>query len=101
MSPGLLWEEVERAQATGDIVEMDHELVTTNGRHELRRILGPLDTTCIVVGAIIGVGIFFTPSRVAALAGSVELTLLVWAAGGSGTSAVLVRRMAACLMDRR
>lgn len=80
---------------------MNHELVATDGGNGLRRMLGPLDTTCIVVGAIIGVGIFFTPSRVAALAGSAELTLLVWAAGGSGTSAVLVRRMAACLMDRR
>jgi APA family basic amino acid/polyamine antiporter len=36
----------------------------------------------VVIGAIIGVGIFFTPSRVAELAGSAELGLLAWAIGG-------------------
>lgn len=36
----------------------------------------------MVVGAIVGVGIFFTPSRVAALAGSGELALWTWAVGG-------------------
>ncbi|HMQ16227.1 MAG TPA: amino acid permease [Phycisphaerae bacterium] len=49
----------------------------------LRRVLGPLDATCIVIGAIIGVGIFFTPSRVAAIAGSGQLALLAWAVGGA------------------
>lgn len=48
----------------------------------LRRVLGPIDATCVVVGAIIGVGIFFTPSRVALLAGSAEMALLAWAVGG-------------------
>jgi APA family basic amino acid/polyamine antiporter len=45
-------------------------------------VLGPLDATCIVIGAVIGVGIFFTPSRVAQLAGSGRLALLAWAIGG-------------------
>lgn len=36
----------------------------------------------MVVGAIVGVGIFFTPSRVAALAGSAELALWTWVLGG-------------------
>jgi APA family basic amino acid/polyamine antiporter len=49
----------------------------------LRRILGPFDATCVVVGAIIGVGIFFTPSRVAVLAGSSNLALLAWLIGGT------------------
>ncbi len=49
----------------------------------LRRVLGPFDATCVVVGAIIGVGIFFTPSRVAQLAGSGELALLAWTLGGA------------------
>lgn len=61
---------------------MTQDFVTDNYRNGLRRVLGPFDTTCIVVGAIIGVGIFFTPSRVAALAGSSGVTLLVWAVGG-------------------
>jgi len=49
---------------------------------ELRRVLGPLDATCVVVGAIIGVGIFFTPSQVARIAGSGEIALLAWTVGG-------------------
>src|SRR4030095_9692108 len=48
----------------------------------LRRVLGTFDATNVVVGAIVGVGIFFTPSRVAALAGSGEAMLLVWVLGG-------------------
>ncbi len=61
---------------------MTQDPVTGDDRNGLRRVLGPFDTTCIVVGAIIGVGIFFTPGRVAELAGSAELTLLAWAVGG-------------------
>ncbi len=50
---------------------------------ELRRVLGPFDAGCIVVGAIIGVGIFFTPSGVARVAGSAQYSLLAWAIGGA------------------
>ena len=42
-------------------------------------MLGPLDATCIVVGAIVGVGIFFNPTDVARLAGSGGLALVAWA----------------------
>lgn len=49
---------------------------------QLRRILGPVDATCIVVGAIVGVGIFFTPSSVARLAESGGVALLAWTVGG-------------------
>ena len=48
----------------------------------LKRVLGPIDTTCIVIGSIIGVGIFFSPSQVAAIAGSANLALLAWVVGG-------------------
>ncbi len=48
----------------------------------LKRVLGPIDTTCVVIGSIIGVGIFFSPSQVAAIAGSANLALLAWAVGG-------------------
>jgi APA family basic amino acid/polyamine antiporter len=37
----------------------------------------------VVIGAIIGVGIFFTPSRVAMLAGDGSLALLTWGIGGA------------------
>ncbi len=48
----------------------------------LRQVLGPVDATCIVVGAIVGVGIFFTPSTVARIAGSGDIAMLAWAVGG-------------------
>ncbi len=46
------------------------------------RVLGRVDATCIVIGAIVGVGIFFTPSLVAERAGSVPIAMLVWAIAG-------------------
>src|SRR5262245_17554834 len=49
---------------------------------ELGRVLGPFDAGCIVIGAVIGVGIFFTPSNVAYLAGSSGFALLAWTLGG-------------------
>jgi APA family basic amino acid/polyamine antiporter len=48
----------------------------------LRRALGRVSTTSIVIGAIVGVGIFFTPSNVARIAGDPQLALWTWAAGG-------------------
>jgi len=49
---------------------------------ELRRVLGLLDATCIVIGAIIGVGIFFVPRGVATVTGSAGGALLAWGLGG-------------------
>jgi APA family basic amino acid/polyamine antiporter len=46
------------------------------------RVLGPIDATCVVVGCIIGVGIFFGPASTAALTGSGGLNLLAWGIGG-------------------
>ncbi|MBX7084669.1 MAG: amino acid permease [Nannocystaceae bacterium] len=48
----------------------------------LRRELGLGDTVAVVVGACVGVGIFFTPARVAAFAGDATLTMVAWALGG-------------------
>src|SRR5438477_11745525 len=50
---------------------------------EFPRVLGLTDATCIVIGAIIGVGIFFNPSRTAALTQSGPLMLLAWAIAGA------------------
>ena len=50
----------------------------------LKRALGSVSATCIVIGAIVGVGIFFTPSRVAAVTGSADLAMWCWALGGLG-----------------
>lgn len=49
---------------------------------ELKRTLGPFSATSVVIGAIIGVGIFFMPSKVAKAAGSGEIALLAWVLGG-------------------
>jgi APA family basic amino acid/polyamine antiporter len=48
----------------------------------LRRVLGRVSSTNIVIGAIIGVGIFFTPTSVARIAGNGELALWTWVVGG-------------------
>jgi APA family basic amino acid/polyamine antiporter len=48
----------------------------------LRRELGYFDTVAVVVGACVGVGIFFTPGRVVGLAGSSEAAMLAWVLGG-------------------
>ena len=47
-----------------------------------RPALGVWDATSVVIGAIIGVGIFFSPRDVARLAGGAEAALLAWAIGG-------------------
>jgi len=47
------------------------------------RVLGLWDATSVVVGAIVGVGIFFTPSKVAALTGSAGLALAAWVLAGT------------------
>lgn len=47
------------------------------------RVLGGFDATCIVVGAIIGVGIFLNPGQVAGLTGDGGLALTAWAVAGA------------------
>lgn len=41
-----------------------------------------MSATCVVVGAIVGVGIFFNPGQVARATGSANLALLAWVIGG-------------------
>jgi len=48
----------------------------------LRRVLGRVSATNVVIGAIIGVGIFFTPTSVARIAGTGDLALWTWVLGG-------------------
>ncbi|RMH01049.1 MAG: amino acid permease, partial [Planctomycetota bacterium] len=49
---------------------------------EPRRVLGLPSATAVVIGAIVGVGIFLTPGKVAAVAGSPGAAMALWAAGG-------------------
>ncbi len=51
-------------------------------RPELVRSLTLFDGTMIVMGTIIGIGIFFTPSRVVGAVGSPAVALAAWVVGG-------------------
>lgn len=55
---------------------------TTDGVDAPARVLGLFDATCIVIGAIIGVGIFFNPGKVAALCETPQLALWTWIVAG-------------------
>jgi APA family basic amino acid/polyamine antiporter len=48
----------------------------------LRQVLGLWDATCVVVGAIVGVGIFFNPRDVAGISGSAGAAMAAWCVGG-------------------
>jgi APA family basic amino acid/polyamine antiporter len=52
------------------------------GQLELPRALGLLDSALLVIGSIIGSGIFLTPSNIARTVHTVEGLLLVWVVGG-------------------
>src|SRR5262245_1922059 len=54
----------------------------TRQEPSLKQVLGLVDATCVVVGAIIGVGIFFNPRDVAHITGSSAAALLAWGIGG-------------------
>src|SRR5512134_3760336 len=48
----------------------------------LRRSLGTWDLTLLVIGNVIGSGIFIVPSTVLRQSGSVKIALAVWLVGG-------------------
>ncbi len=51
-------------------------------RVDLVRVLGPWAAAAIVVGTMLGTGIFIVPSTMARQAGSVPLVMLAWVVGG-------------------
>ena len=53
-----------------------------NGQPQLPRVLGAAHATAIVVGTIIGSGIFLVPREMMQAAGSAGLVYLAWIAGG-------------------
>jgi len=55
----------------------------TEKRPELVRGLGPWATMAMVVGHIIGTGVFLVPSAMARATGSVGIIFVVWVAGGA------------------
>jgi APA family basic amino acid/polyamine antiporter len=48
----------------------------------LRRVLGPWSAASIVIGTIIGSGIFLVPKAMVAHVGSVQMVFVVWIVGG-------------------
>src|SRR6266700_5772767 len=51
-------------------------------RTELKRVLGPWAAASIVVGTVIGSGIFLVPRTMITRVGSVEMVFVVWIVGG-------------------
>jgi APA family basic amino acid/polyamine antiporter len=56
---------------------------TASPAHELRRAVGSMGSTAIVIGTIIGSGIFLVPHDIAQQVGSVEALMLAWIVGGT------------------
>ena len=56
--------------------------MTNGNRPELVRGLGPWSSAAIVVGTMIGTGIFLKPAEMAADAGSVSIVFAAWIVGG-------------------
>lgn len=52
----------------------------TNG---LKRVMGPIGATAVVVGAVIGAGVFFKASAIARSVGRVDLVVAVWVVCGA------------------
>ena len=61
---------------------MSAEYSTVETGEELRRDLGLVDAAAIVIGTIIGSGIFLVPAEVARAVHTAPLMLAVWAGGG-------------------
>src|SRR5262245_10465076 len=49
---------------------------------KLPRVLGPTDAYCVIVGSVIGSGIFLVPQRVASEVPYIGVIALTWVVGG-------------------
>src|ERR1035441_6163376 len=63
-------------------MERTHSVEATQPRATLVRQLGLLDSTALVVGVIIGSGIFLVPGSVAGQIQSLAGVIVVWVTGG-------------------
>eukprot|EP00794_Sanderia_malayensis_P018964 gene18964-20870_t len=64
-----------------------HYVPTTSGEFKMKKTLGLLEGIALIVGVMIGSGIFSSPRSVAKNTGSVGMSLVVWV--GSGVIAIL------------
>lgn len=67
---------------TTDSTTSDHPLPAEDDRPQLKKTLNLFNTVTIVVGSIIGSGIFITPTTVLFYAGSFGMALVFWVIGG-------------------
>ncbi len=58
------------------------KLRTEHSGLQLLRVLGPVETTAILVGSVIGSGIFLVPNTIAAQVGSFGLIIAIWLVSG-------------------
>jgi amino acid transporter len=65
----------------------------------LPRVLGPVDAFCVVVGSVIGSGIFLVPAKVASSVPFLGGIILVWIIGGlfSGAGALTLAELGAMM----
>ncbi len=58
------------------------KISATHSAPELLRVLGPVEATTILIGSVIGSGIFLVPNTIAAQVGSFGLIIAVWLVSG-------------------
>ena len=57
-------------------------MATTTARTELERVLGPWAAASMVVGTVIGSGIFLVPTTMIQRVGTAGIVFAVWVVGG-------------------
>src|SRR3954471_24816451 len=75
------------------------ETTTASESAKLPRVLGPIEAFCVVVGSVIGSGIFIVPAEVARDVGAMGPIALVWIVGGlfSAAGALTLAELGAML----
>lgn len=78
---------------------MNQEFTADEGKPALPRVLGPIEALCVVVGVVIGSGIFIVPAQVARNVPALGPIVLVWVVGGlfSAAGALTLAELGAML----
>src|SRR6516162_8833330 len=78
---------------------MNPEMNPDGPKATLPRVLGPIEALCVVVGCVIGSGIFIVPAEVARNVPALGPIVLVWVVGGvfCGAGALTLAELGAML----
>jgi amino acid transporter len=78
---------------------MNDETTSAGGKATLPQVLGPIEALCVVVGCVIGSGIFIVPAEVARNVPALGPIVLVWVVGGvfSAAGALTLAELGAML----